>query len=113
MITLKASTPSDSVRDSGNLIADADYAGPKLKQALRKLGKWSIEPVMRFDHSKGFELLPNRWAIEPILFCFRLNRRLAKKLKTIIASATPWIISRRSTWLARDCYQIAHSECDS
>ena len=89
-----------------HLIADAGYAGPKLKQALRKLGKWSIEIVRRSDHAKGFELLPKRWVVERTLAWFGRNRRLAKDFETSIASATAWLfiasIRLMSTRLARD-----------
>ena len=74
-----------------HLIADAGYAGPKLKQALRKLGTWSVEIVRRSDHAKGFELLPKRWVVERTLAWFGRNRRLAKDFEATIASATAWL----------------------
>ena len=45
-----------------HLIADGGYAGPKLREALRKLGTWTSEIIKRSDHAKGFVLLPKRWA---------------------------------------------------
>ena len=38
--------------------ADASYAGHKLKDALRPIGKWTIEIVKRSDIAAGFEVLP-------------------------------------------------------
>ena len=43
-------------------IAGGGHAGPKLKEALGKLGKWTIEIIKRSDRAKGFVLLPKRWA---------------------------------------------------
>ena len=89
-----------------HLIADAGYAGPKLKEALRKLGKWSIEIVRRSDYVKGFELLPKRWVVERTLAWLGRNRRLAKDFEATIASATGWLyiasVRLMSKRLARD-----------
>lgn len=43
-----------------HLFADGGYAGDKLKQALAKIGKWTVQIVKRSDIAKGFELLPRR-----------------------------------------------------
>ena len=74
-----------------HLIADAGYGGPKLKQALRKLGTWRVEIVRRSDHAKGFQLLPKRWVVERTLAWLGRNRRLAKDFEATIASATAWL----------------------
>jgi len=39
---------------------DGGYAGPKLRGALRKVGKFTLEIVKRTDKAKGFEVLPRR-----------------------------------------------------
>jgi hypothetical protein len=36
-----------------HVFADGGYAGHKLRQALRKIEKWSIEIIKRSDHTKG------------------------------------------------------------
>jgi len=74
-----------------HLIADAGYAGPKLKEALRKLGKWTVEIVKRSDHAKGFVLVPKRWVAERSFAWYGRNRRLAKDFEATIASATAWL----------------------
>ena len=74
-----------------HLIADAGYAGPKLKEALSKLGKWSLEIVKRSDGAKGFELRPKRWVVERTLAWLGRNRRLAKDFEATLVSATAWL----------------------
>ena len=41
-----------------HVFADGGYAGAKLKDALRQIGKWTIEIVKRSDAAKGFVVLP-------------------------------------------------------
>ena len=74
-----------------HLFADGGYAGDKLKDALRGIGKWTIEIVKRSDTAKGFELLPRRWVVERTLAWLNRNRRLAKDFEQTIASATAWL----------------------
>jgi Transposase DDE domain len=38
-----------------HVFADDGYAGDKLKEALRRIGKWTVEIVKRSDTAKGFE----------------------------------------------------------
>ena len=64
-----------------HLFADGGYAGDKLRDALRRIGKWTIEIVKRSDVAKGFELLPRRWVVERTLAWLNRNRRLAKVLR--------------------------------
>ena len=47
-----------------HVFADGGYAGDKLKDALRRFGKWTIEIIKRSDAAKGFEALPRRWVVE-------------------------------------------------
>jgi transposase len=70
--------------------ADGGYAGDKLRQALRKIGKskWTIEIIKRSDIAKGFEVLPRRWVVERTFAWLSRNRRLAKDFEKTIASAT-------------------------
>ena len=74
-----------------HLFADGGYAGDKLRQALRRIGKWSVEIIKRSDVAKGFELLPRRWGGERTLAWLNRNRRLAKDFEQTIASATAWL----------------------
>jgi putative transposase len=47
-----------------HLFADGAYAGQKLRDALAKLGDWTVEIVKRSDQASGFEVLPRRWVVE-------------------------------------------------
>jgi len=40
---------------------DGGYAGPKLRDALKDLGQWTVQIVKRSDTAEGFEVLPRRW----------------------------------------------------
>ena len=61
-----------------HIFADGGYAGDKLKSALRRIGKWTVEIIKRSDTGKGFEVLPRRWVVERTLAWLSRNRRLAK-----------------------------------
>jgi transposase len=74
-----------------HVFADAAYAGEKLRQALARLGKWTIEIIKRSDTAKGFELLPRRWVVERTIAWLNRNRRLAKDFEASIESATSWL----------------------
>ena len=43
-----------------HVFADGGYAGDKLKAALIKIGKWTLEIIRRSDRARGFEVLPRR-----------------------------------------------------
>ena len=74
-----------------HLFADGGYAGDKLREALRRIGKWTIEIIKRSDAAKGFEVLPRRWVVERTLAWLSRNRRLAKDFEQTIASASAWL----------------------
>lgn len=74
-----------------HVFADGGYAGDKLKQALRPIGKWTLEIIRRSDVAKGFEVLQRRWVVERTLAWLNRNRRLAKDFEQTIASATAWL----------------------
>lgn len=73
-----------------HVFADGGYAGDKLKEALRRIGKWTIDIIKRSDTAKGFEVLPRRWVVERTLAWLNRNRRLAKDFEQTIVSATAW-----------------------
>jgi len=70
-----------------HVFADGAYRGPKLGQALKQLGKWTVEIVKRRDDATGFEVLPRRWVVERTLAWLNRNRRLAKDFEATIAVA--------------------------
>ena len=74
-----------------HVFADGGYAGDKLRQALRPIGKWTLEIIKRSDAAKGFEVLPRRWVVERTLAWLGRNRRLAEDFEQTIASATAWL----------------------
>ena len=91
-----------------HVFADGGYGGPKLEEALRGFGDWTLEIVRRSDTAKGFEVLPRRWVVERTFAWLGRCRRLAKDWEKSIASAEAWIfvahirlLTRR---LARYCY---------
>jgi transposase len=75
-----------------HLVADAAYTGPKLRDALTKLGCWTIKIVKRSDQAVGFQLLPRRWVVERTFAWLNRNRRLAKDFEASIASAKAWLL---------------------
>jgi len=74
-----------------HVFADGGYAGDKLRDALRRIGKWTIEVIKRSDAVKGFEVLPRRWVVERTLAWLNRNPPLAKDFEQTIASATAWL----------------------
>jgi transposase len=74
-----------------HVFTDGGYAGKKLRGALAKIGKWTLEIVRRSDAAKGFKLLPRRWVVERAIAWLNRNRRLAKDFEGSIDSAEAWI----------------------
>ncbi len=75
-----------------HVFADRGYAGPKLAQALSKLGTWTLEIVKRSDAARGVVLLPRRWVVERTFAWLGRNRRLAKDFEETIESAEAWLM---------------------
>jgi transposase len=73
-----------------HVFADAAYAGEKQKQALARLGTWTIEIIKCSDTAKRFQLLPRRWAVERTIAWLNRDRRLAKDFEASLESATSW-----------------------
>lgn len=75
-----------------HVFADGGYAGPKLKGALKRIGRFALEIVKRTDKAKGFEVLPRRWVVERTFAWLGRCRRLARDVEKTIASAEAWIL---------------------
>jgi putative transposase len=60
------------------IFADGGHAGNKLREALRKIRKRTVEIIKRSDHAKRFEVLPGRRVAERTFAWLGCNRRLAK-----------------------------------
>jgi transposase len=84
-----------------HVFADAGYAGGKLRQALAKLGNWTIEIVRRSDAASGFQLLPRRWVVERTIAWLNRNRRLAKDFEATVESAQAWLFIASVKLLSR------------
>ena len=84
-----------------HVFADGGYAGPKLRDALMGLGRWSIQIVKRSDSADGFEVLPRRWVIERTFAWLGRCRRLAKDWEKSIESAEAWILIAHIRCLTR------------
>src|SRR3546814_20866751 len=70
-----------------HLFADGGYGGPKLRAALDKIGRWTLQIVKRSDAAKGFEVLPRRWVVERTFAWLGRCRRPAKDWEQTNASA--------------------------
>lgn len=75
-----------------HVFADGGYAGPKLRDALIGIGRWTIQIVKRSDTAQGFEVLPRRWVVERTFAWLGKCRRLAKDWEKTIASAEAWVL---------------------
>jgi transposase len=88
-----------------HIFADGGYAGPKLRDALNAIGRWTVQIVKRSDTADGFEILPRRWVVERTFAWLNRCRRLSKDWEKSIASAEAWIliahIRRVTRYLAR------------
>jgi transposase len=84
-----------------HVFADGGYAGPKLRGALQKVGKFTLEIVKRTDKAKGFEVLPRRWVVERTFAWLGRCRRLAKDFERTIASAEAWVFIASIRMLTR------------
>ena len=75
-----------------HIFADGGYGGPKLRGAIRKIGRWTIQIVKRSDTAVGFELIPRRWVVERTFAWLGRCRRMAKDWEKTIASAEAWLL---------------------
>jgi len=75
-----------------HIFADGGYAGPKLRDALKDLGRWTVQIIKRSDTAEGFEVLPRRWVVERAFAWLNRCRRLSKDWEKSIASAEAWIL---------------------
>ena len=61
-----------------HLFADSVYNGANLRDALAKLGNWTVEIVKRAADAAGFQLLPRRWVVERTRAWLNRNQPLGK-----------------------------------
>lgn len=84
-----------------HVFADGGYGGPKLKDALQKVGAFVLEIIKRPEGAKGFEILPRRWVVERTFAWLGRCRRLAKDFERTFASAEAWILVANIRLLTR------------
>jgi len=84
-----------------HIFADGGYAGPKLRGALRKVGKFTLQIVKRTDKAKGFEVLSRRWVVERTFAWLGRCRRLAKDFERTIETAEAWVLVANIRLLTR------------
>ena len=88
-----------------HVFADGGYAGPKLRDALKVIRRWTVQIVKRSDTAQGFEVLRRRWVVERTFAGLGRCRRLSKDWDKSIAGAQAWIliahIRRVTRYLAR------------
>jgi transposase len=89
-----------------HMFADGGYAGDKLRDAMARLGQWTIEIIKRSDTAQGFELLPRRWVVERTFAWLGRCRRLAKDFEATIESAVAWIIVAHIRRLTRRLVRV-------
>lgn len=75
-----------------HVFADGAFGGPKLKGALQRLDRWTVEIVKRSDAAKGSEALPRRWVVERTLAWLNRDRRLAMDFEATIEITEAWIM---------------------
>jgi putative transposase len=70
------------------LWADAAYRGKELADWCREQGDgWELEVVEREPGTRGFAVLPRRWAVERSLAWLSRNRRLAKDYERMVQTS--------------------------
>ena len=82
--------------------ADGCYNAWQVDAALAKVQRAHMETAKRSDDTKGFVVMPRRWAVERMFFWFGRNRRLAKDFEN---AREPWSLSEPS--LSSSCLQAA------
>ena len=73
------------------IFADGGHAGPRLKGALARIGRWTLQIDKRSDPAPGFELLPRRRVVERTFAGLDRCRRMAKDRAKPIAPAKAWL----------------------
>ena len=62
----------------GKIWADGAYGGEPLSRWCREEGGWDLEIAERNRETKGFEVIPKRWAVERTFSWIGRNRRMSK-----------------------------------
>ena len=84
-----------------HIFADRVYRGDKLRNAIARFGRWTIEIVTRSERVGTFKPEPKRWVIERTFAWLGRNRRLAKDFERSIDSAEAWFLIASVKLLSR------------
>lgn len=68
------------------IFADAGYQGPRVRQTVRRSGRWRIEIIKRSDRT-GFLVEAKRWIVERTLAWISRNRRLTRDFENLARTA--------------------------
>ena len=89
-----------------HVVADGGDTGPRLRGALAKIGRWTLQIVKRSDPAQGFEAIPRRWVVERTFAGLGSCRRMARDCEKTSASAEARLLiaplRRVTPMLARD-----------
>ena len=91
-----------------HIFADGGYAGPKMRDALKGDGKWTIQVVKRSDTAVGFEVIPRRWVVERTFAWLNRCRRLAKDWEKSIESSKAWVLIANIRTLTRSIAKLSN-----
>jgi putative transposase len=80
--------------------ADGTYRGELLNWVAARF-RFRIEPVLRPDGQKGFQVLPRRWVVERTFAWLDANRRLSKDYEALTDTSTTMIYIAMTRLLIR------------
>ena len=73
-----------------HVFADGGHAGPRLRGAMARIGRWTLQIDKRSDPAPGLELIPRRRVVERTFAGLDRCRRMAKDRAKPIAPAKAW-----------------------
>jgi putative transposase len=80
--------------------ADETYLGELLNWVAARF-RFRIEPVLRPEGQKGFQVLPRRWVVERTFAWLNANRRLSKDYEALTDTSTTMIYIAMTRLLIR------------
>jgi putative transposase len=87
-------------KDLRKIWADGTYRGELLNWVAARF-RFRIEPVLRLEGQKGFQVLPRRWVVERTFAWLDANRRLSKDYEALTDTSTTMIYIAMTRLLIR------------